>query len=424
MALVGEQIVFGPFCLDTSSDCLLREGGAVPLRPQAFRALRALVANSGRHLDHEQMTRQAWDGTVVSKHTVTVTVGEVKKALGEFGVWIRCHPRLGYCLEVPESEELLRTGWHFLNRHTREGLEKAIDCFEQAARHDGAEIRALEGISLSHLLLGAHGMRPPGETYSRFLDAYQRVVEIRGLTTELKIGRAFGLHIFERRFADAEALLLQAELERPKDAVVYVRLAMLYVAWKRMDEAVATLAKARAADALSPILAMAEILVRFCRRDYEAAAAYGRKVVDLHPYLQQVMTFYANALEFSGRMDEALRQYRQGCVVAPDLPWLRAMEGACLAKAGRTREAQEILHELRVKQQTDYVDGYHVALLLHALGRADEAFLELERAFEEGCPILTMLDADPKMDPLRSDPRFAPLRQKLFQDVSARRAEE
>jgi DNA-binding winged helix-turn-helix (wHTH) protein len=297
--------------------------------------LRALVANSGRHLDHEQMIRQAWDSAIVSKHTVTVTVGEVKKALGEFSGWIRCHPRLGYCLEVPESEELLRTGWHFLNRHTREGLEKAIDCFEQAARRDGAEIRALEGISLAHLLLGSHGMRPPREMYSRFLSAYRRVVEIRGLTPNLRVGRAFGLHIFERRFADAEALLLEAELERPNDVVGYVRLAMLYVAWKRMDDAVKTLAKARAADALSPIFAMAEILVRFCRRDYEGAVAYGKKVLDLHPYLHQVMTFYANALEFFGPSGRSTRTVPAG--LHPGIrPSLASRHGSDLPGQSRT----------------------------------------------------------------------------------------
>jgi len=59
MALVGEQIVFGPFCLDPCSDYLLRDTQELPLRPQAFRVLRALVANSGRHLDREQMIREA-----------------------------------------------------------------------------------------------------------------------------------------------------------------------------------------------------------------------------------------------------------------------------------------------------------------------------------------------------------------------------
>src|SRR6478609_1525118 len=114
----SQILSFGPFTLDLSSDSLWRDGKSLPLRPQALRLLKALVSHSGLHLDHEQMIRQAWDNVRVSKHTVTVTMGEVKRALGEYGAWIRCHPRLGYCIEIPESEDLLRTGWHHLNRRT------------------------------------------------------------------------------------------------------------------------------------------------------------------------------------------------------------------------------------------------------------------------------------------------------------------
>ena len=69
------------------------------------------------------MIAEAWKGTHVSKHTVDVTVGEVKKTLGEYGRWITHRPKAGYRLEVPTSEELVRKGWHFFNRRTREGAE-------------------------------------------------------------------------------------------------------------------------------------------------------------------------------------------------------------------------------------------------------------------------------------------------------------
>ena len=72
-----EPIPFGPFCLDAGNSRLLRDGIEIEVRPQAFHVLQVLVQNSGRHVNYEQMIQEAWNGTVVSKHTVAVTVGEV-----------------------------------------------------------------------------------------------------------------------------------------------------------------------------------------------------------------------------------------------------------------------------------------------------------------------------------------------------------
>ena len=89
-----ESIPFGPFCLDAANSRLLRDGLEMEVRPQALHVLQVLVQNSGRHVSYDQMIQEAWNGTVVSKHTVAVTVGEVKKVLGEFGPWISYRPRL------------------------------------------------------------------------------------------------------------------------------------------------------------------------------------------------------------------------------------------------------------------------------------------------------------------------------------------
>ena len=75
------------------------------------------------------MIREAWDGISVSPNTVAVTVAEVKKVLQEYGAWIRCRPKLGYCLEVPRGEDLIQKGWHLWERRTREGSRKGTGLF-------------------------------------------------------------------------------------------------------------------------------------------------------------------------------------------------------------------------------------------------------------------------------------------------------
>src|SRR5262249_2380523 len=151
-----------------------------------------------------------WEGTLVSKHTVAVTVGEAKKALKEYGCWIHYRPKLGYCIEIPKCEDLIKMGWHFTRRHTREGFEKALECFERVLREDGADFRALEGICTSYLMLGAYGMRAPREMYGKFLESHARAVTLEGLTPELRADRGHARHVFAREFEEAEGDLLQS----------------------------------------------------------------------------------------------------------------------------------------------------------------------------------------------------------------------
>jgi tetratricopeptide (TPR) repeat protein len=409
-----EQITFGPFRLDTTTTTLLRDGRELELRPQAFHALRALIHNRGRYVGYAQMINQAWDGNLVSKHTVAVTIGEVKKVLGEFGLWISYRPKLGYRLDVPHSDDLVKQGWHFWSRRTREGIEKALDCFQQAAIENPTDFRAFEGISLCYLLLGTYGMRMPREMYSGFQQAHKRAVELCGLTPERRADRAHGLHLFEHKLEEAERELLQAQEESPDSPEVYVRLTMLYVSQGRLDDALNILLRARATHSLWPTVPANEILVRFFRREFETAVGCGKSALELHPYLYLGRLFYGESLEHSGKYNQALEQYRLAVIMSPDLPWLRAVEGACLAKHGRRKDAVSILAELTQARKTHYVDAYFMAVLMDALGDPDQAFQELERAYHEKSACLFALGVDPRLDNLRKDPRFAALLGRVF----------
>ncbi len=377
-------------------------------------ALGALLQNSGRCVEYERLIRDAWEGAFVSTHTVDETMREVRKALSEYGSWVVRHRKVGYCLDVPTSENLIKEGWLLWTRRTREGFEKALACFHQAAHHNGADFRAFEGIALSYQMLATYSMRPPREMYSGFLEAHGRAIALCGMTPELRSSRAHALHLFDRKLEEAEAEFLRSLGEKPTLATTYVRLSILYATMGRLDEAWEVLVRARKVDPLWTLLPATEIFIRLCRREFDSAADYGKKAVDLYPYLQLGRAFYAQALEFSGRTEEALAEYRFARAMSPDLPWLGALEATCLAKSGRESEAAKILEELQQIRAATYVDAYYMALLVDALGHRDAAFQELERAVEENSTMLYILDVDPKLDSLREDGRFLPLRERLF----------
>jgi DNA-binding winged helix-turn-helix (wHTH) protein len=187
-----DPILFGPFCLDLDQRRVSRDGTDLKVRPQAVRVLRVLSQHAGQPVSYEQLLKEAWDSTFVSRHTVATTVSEIRKAFEEYGSWIEYRPRIGYSLKVPRSDDQIRTGWHLSERRTREGLEKALACFEQASHDDPSDHRAYEGASRMYLMLGMYGMRILGANgYSKDfpVERYYRdapLVVIGGGTNELQ----------------------------------------------------------------------------------------------------------------------------------------------------------------------------------------------------------------------------------------------
>ncbi len=409
----AEQFEFGPFLLDAANSELLREGTPVKLRPQTFSVLRALVQSSGQWVSCEKLISDAWEGNHVSRHTVSVTVAELKNALEEYGNWITSRPKVGYRFESPRSDELIKTGWHFWNRRTREGFARALECFQKAAEENDSDPRAFEGMAISWLMPATYGMRAPREVYPEFLCAFERAVALGGMTADLHGLHAHALHMFERRLPEAETEFLESLREKPKSANTYIRLAILYATMGRLDEALEAVNHALEADPLWPMGPATEVIIRFCRREFDTAARCVKRALELHPYLMLARAFCAQALEYAGQKEDALAQYRFARVVYPDVPWLGALEATCLARSGRQREARKILDEMQKVRQTQYVDAYYMALLMEALGKRAEALGELERAVEENSAALYILNVDPQMDSLRREKRFLAVQSRL-----------
>jgi tetratricopeptide (TPR) repeat protein len=237
------------------------------------------------------------------------------------------------------------------------------------------------------------------------------------MTPELRGDLAQGLHIFELRFLDAEAELRKAERENPRLAGTYIRLAVLYTCLKRFDAALETLRLAYARDPLSPILPACETMLHCCMGNPDIAAACGEKAIDLHPFFSIGRSYYAQALERLGKLDEAVAQYKMAITISPDLPRLRAEEAHCLARMGRHHDARVLLEELLERARGEFVDSCTLAPVYLALGEPDEALRLLENSFEAGSPHLSFIDVDYRFDPLRKSPRFTRIRNCVFREL-------
>ena len=87
--------------------------------------------------------------------------------------------------------------------------------------------------------------------------------------------------------------------------------------------------------------------------------------------------------------------------------------GNVYARMGRIAEAHGTISKLEEHVQKSGIGRYEIALVYAGLGQKDEAFTWLEKSYDARDKGLTYLKIDPCMDPLRSDPRFARLLQRV-----------
>ena len=85
------------------------------------------------------------------------------------------------------------------------------------------------------------------------------------------------------------------------------------------------------------------------------------------------------------------------------------MLGLAYGLAGRKADALKILNELLELNKTRYVTPAALVNVYIGLGDKEQAFVWLEKAYEERSNYLAWLKVFPILDPIRSDPRFADL---------------
>jgi tetratricopeptide (TPR) repeat protein len=202
--------------------------------------------------------------------------------------------------------------------------------------------------------------------------------------------------------SDAEKNLQSAIDLNPSYATAHQWYAYCFLARGDLAGALKEIRRAQEADPLSPSIGVDVGNMLFYARRYEDALAEYRRVLELEPDFAQAHQMVLAELLRRGDL-EAARQ-EAASLPLPGSSYAEACLAVLAARSGDRRLADE--HLERVVSPERWTAEASVAL---ALGDKEGAVAALEEGYRRRDAAMLLIGADPRMDPLRSDPRFADL---------------
>jgi TolB-like protein/Tfp pilus assembly protein PilF len=310
-----------------------------------------------------------------------------------------------------QAYELYLKGRFFLNKRTSAGLLQATEYFEQSVGREPHFARSYASLAQCYALMSGYIVSPPSESVPKARAAARRALELDPNSAEAHAALAMIAQSFDWDFATAEKeYTLAIELD-PNDATAHHWRAECLALEGRFNEALPEIDRAHQLDPLSLIIATDRGAFLYFARRYDSAIEQLNTVLEMEPNFPRAhMVAYAYAQK--GEYDSALLDLQRWRGLESS-PWIPAMKAYVYGRSGQHAQGREALHELEVLSRNHEVDPLLIAVAKIGMGDKDSAFVWLEKAYLQRSSGLNALKVDPLYDPLRSDPRFASLLQRV-----------
>jgi len=315
-----------------------------------------------------------------------------------------------------EAHQLYLKGRYFWNKRTAHDFTTAIQYFQQAIDKDPGFALAYTGLADTYVLLSGFGAASPKDSLPKAKAAAQKALELDSSLGEAHAALAQALFAYDFNFAEANREFRRAIELNPNYATAhhwYAESGLTPLG--RFDEAIVEIKRALELDPLSLIINADVGTVLFNARRFDDSIEQLRKTVQMDPAFYYARRALGEALEIKGQTKEAMAEYEKARALNQEDPLPLALLGRVYARIGRRDEALKILKRLQTSSSQGYVSPYNFALVYLGLGQKDEAIRALEQTYEDRDGYnIAFLKVDAFLDPLRGDPRFKALVQRVF----------
>ena len=147
-------------------------------------------------------------------------------------------------------------------------------------------------------------------------------------------------------------------------------------------------------------------MILYYSRDYDNAIEFAMKSIEIYPNLVSSYRLLSLAYYGKGMFEEAIMENKKWNELNNNPKESQTALAFFYASTGKRTEALKMIDDLNPDGKLSGNSFRGIGLVYTALGENDMAFSYLEKAYQTKAESLCLTKIDPKLDPIRNDPRF------------------
>jgi serine/threonine-protein kinase len=305
-------------------------------------------------------------------------------------------------------------GRFFWNKRTGDDLKKSIEYFQQAIAIDPNYAPGYAGVADAYVLLPGYNAGAPRDCYPKAIAAARKALELDDTLAEAHTTLGMAIWSYEFDSAQANKEFQRAIELNPNYATGHQQYGNVTLsATGRFNEAIAQGKRAVELDPLSLIINTDFGMCYYFARRYDEAIEQFHKALEIDSNFYFARLELGEALLEKRAFGEAINECQKARALNDD-PFVLAVLGNAYARSGNRTEALKILDQLKQLAGQRYVNAYSFTVVYVGLGDKEEALRWLEQSYQDraGCDV-GWIRVDALVDPLRGDPRFEALAEKI-----------
>ena len=308
----------------------------------------------------------------------------------------------------PEAYQLYLQGLYYWNKWTEADFRRATDYFSQAVQKDPSYALSYAGLADTYSQLGDSGYLAPSEAWPKARTAAVQALEIDDSLAEAHTSLGLVKEHFEWDWAGAEKEFKRAIQLNPNLATAHLWYGDLLSNTGKLEEGLRETKRAKELDPLSLIINTNLGWQYFVNKDNEAAVEQLHRTLELDPKFSPARRLLEQAYAEMGKPDEAVAE-RERLLSLSGGPELAATIEEDYRKSGYKGVLQSWLDGLTEVSKHSYVSPYSIAEAYARLGKKDQAYTWLEKAFAEHDSGMVSVAVDPIFKEMRGETRFREL---------------